>query len=369
MYRLYGNKATIVNATNWIELCRFLYNCALAERIEYYKKTGKSLSYISQQNELPEVRKLFPEYGAVDAQVLRSPLHRLDEAYKAFFRRIKKGEKAGFPRFKGKDRYDSFTLYENGWKLDSKYLTIRNVGIFKLKLSRPIEGYIKTITIQKTRTNQWYACFSCDNVPRKPLVESNKEIGLDVGIAHFCVDSEGVTTDNPKYLMQSQKSLRRKQRRLSRCKKGSNRRAMAKLQVAKCHEKVRNQRRDFAFKLARDYVQKYGTIYIEDLRITNMVRNHHLARSINDASWGQFFECLEVKAEEAGRSIIKVNPNGTSQKCSRCGNIVPKTLRDRIHDCPFCGLVLDRDHNSAIEILRLGQSLQAQTKEDALCVA
>jgi putative transposase len=368
-YRVYGNKGTIANAEGWIELCRFVYNCALSERISYYKSTGKTLSYISQQNELPEIRKIYPEYGEIDAQVLRSPLHRLDQAYKGFFRRIKRGEKAGFPRFKGKERYDSFTLYENGWKLDGKYLIIRNVGTFKMKLSRPIEGDIKTITIRKTRTNEWYACFSCDNVPLKQLPELNLEIGIDIGITHFCVDSEGVITDNPRYLNQSQEELRRKQRKLSRRKKGSTRRAKARIQVAKCHEKIKNQRKDFCCKLAKEYVKKYGTIYVEDLKIKNMVKNHHLSRSISDASWGQFFECLEAKAEEAGRSVIKVNPNGTSQNCSRCGNKVEKSLAVKIHECPFCGLVMDRDENAARNILRVGSTHQALTKEVAPCVA
>jgi len=368
-YRLYTNKRTFNKAGYWLGLCRNLYNVALEQRILAYKQNKKSLSYFSQSNEMPALKKEIPEYKDINAQTLRESLQRLDFAFRRFYTRVKNGEKPGFPRFKGVNRYNSFNLLQNGWRLEGKYLTITKLGRFKLRLSRPIEGSIRTITIYRNVMDKWYACFNCDNVPERKLPASDKEIGLDVGIKSFCVDSEGNRTDNPLYLRQVEAILRRKQRRLSRREKGSNRRGKARLLVAKCHEKITNQRNDFLHKAANYYIENYGTIYIEDLRITNMVRNHHLAKSISDSSWGKFFGFLSYKAEEAGRTVVRVNPAGTSQICSRCGTKVEKTLADRIHDCPVCGLIVDRDLNSAIDVLQAGQACQALTKEVALCVA
>jgi len=273
-YRLLDNRGSFGRADNWLNLCRNLYNCALEERITAYKQNRIVVSSYSQINELPELKVAFPEYRVVDAQVLQDVLERLDRAYKAFFRRVKNGEKAGFPRFKGKDRYDSFTLKQHSWKLDGRYLSIRNVGRFKLRLSRLIEGNIKTVTIRREATGKWYACFSCDKVPEIRLPYSDKAIGLDVGIKSFLVDSEGNRVDNPQYFRQSERLLRVRQRTLSRRVKGSNSRKDARLLVAKAHEKVKNQRNDFLHKLANHYIKNYGTICVEDLNIKGMVRNH-----------------------------------------------------------------------------------------------
>lgn len=369
-YRIYASKETIAKTENWLELCRNLYNCALVERIYAYRTQRKFLSYISQQNELPDVKEEIPELKQIGSHVLQNTLRRVDLAYKAFFKRINKGQKSGFPRFKGKNRYDSFIFPDKmGWKLDGKYLSIRNIGRFKLKLSRQIQGTIKTATIHRTPTNKWYVCFSCDNVPEKRLLECDKQAGIDVGIKSFCVDSEGNRVDNPKILKHNLKLLRRKQRKLSRRIKGSQGRKQSRILVAKAHEKIVNQRNDFLHKLANKYILNYGTVYIEDLQVQNMVRNKHLARSITDASWGKFFEYLGYKAGEAGRKVIKVKPHNTSQICSECGEKVEKTLAERTHHCPYCGLTLDRDENAARNILQVGQTCQVLTKENTLCVA
>jgi len=314
----------------------------------------------------------FPEYRAVDAQVLQGVLERLDKAYQGFFRRVRNGDgKVGFPRFKGRDRYDSFTLKQHGWKVDGKYLFVRNVGRFKLKLSRQIAGDIKTVTIYRGTTGKWYVCFSCDNVPERVLEKSASSIGIDVGIKSFLVDSEGNKVDNPKYFRQSEKLLRRRQRRLCRRVKGSNSRRQARVLVAKAHEKVKNQRNDFLHKVANQYISRYDTIFIEDLNINGMVRNHHLSKSIADSSWGKFFELLTWKAEEATREVIKMPRFEPSSKtCSECGAINQELkLSDRQWVCKSCGVLHDRDYNAAKNINRVGQTLQAITKEDALCVA
>ena len=204
-------------------------------------------------------------------------------------------------------------------------------------------------------------CFSCDDVPERRLPASSARVGIDVGLSSFLADSDGRFVDNPKHLAGSGKKLARRQRSLSRKKKGSSRRVKARVRVARTHEKIRNQRLDFLHKTANYYVRNYGTVFIEDLKIRNMVKNRHLSRSISDAGWGTFFDLLACKAEEAGRLVVRVAPHGTSQDCSGCGVKVPKDLSIRIHRCDTCGLVMDRDLNAAMNILRLGQGLQALT--------
>jgi putative transposase len=287
---------------------------------------------------------------------------RLDKAYKAFFKRVSAGYKAGLPRFKNKNRYDSFTLTQTGWKLDGKYLTIKKVGIFKIKLSRPIGGTIKTITIKRSN-DKWYACFSCDNVPEKQYAPSKKEIGIDVGLKSFAVDSDGKVTDNPKYLDRVQRKLRIKQRTLSRRKKGSTRRSRACKQVTNIHEKVRNQRKDFLHKLSSNYVKNNQKIYVENLNVKGMVRNHNLSRSISDAGWSTFISMLEYKAEEAGRQVVKIPRFEPSSKtCSVCGSINDNLkLSDRQWICENCGTLHDRDFNAAKNILMVGQTIHELT--------
>ena len=370
-YRIYASKETLAKAENWLSLCRNLYNCALEQRIDAYKRRRIMVSGYTQDGELPEIKESFPEYKQVGSQVLQGVTERLDKSFKAFFRRVKQGGKAGFPRFKGKNRYDSFTLKNTGWTLDGRFLAIRNIGRFKLRLSRPIEGNIKTITIRRSPTNHWYACFSCDGLPKKLLPYSDKVVGLDVGIKSFLVDSEGnPPVENPKYLKHSLKELRVRQRALARAKKGSNRRQDIKLQLSKCHEKIANQRADFHHKLANKYINNYGLIVFEKLQIRNMVRQHTLARDISDCAWGQFFEFLDYKAEYAGRLILRDNPRNTSRKCHICGAINKDLkLSDREWVCQACGTIHDRDFNAAVNhknegiayLKRLGLSLQEQT--------
>jgi len=344
-----------------LEQCRILYNLALEQKISIYKQSKKSISCYDQMNQLSELKEAFPEFAQAGSQCLQDVIERLDKAYQAFFKRVKHGGTPGFPRFKSKDRYNSFTLKQSGWKLEGRYLHLAKIGRLKLFLSRPIEGKIKTVTIYRNSTGKWFVSFSCDEVPKKQFSETTKEIGLDVGIKSFLVDSEGNKVNNPMFLKKFLKELRVKQRKLSRRVKGSNRRKEARLQVAKTYEKINNQRKDYLHKVANHYIENNKKIYIENLQINNMIKNRHLSRSIQDSSWGQFFQMLSYKAEEAGREVVKVNPNVTSQRCSACGEKVQKTLAERIHCCPYCGLVLDRDHNAAINILGLGQSLYTTT--------
>jgi putative transposase len=356
-YRAYCHHVTETNALRWLELCHTLYNLGLEQRIVLWGQFRKSISLYSQLNQLPELKRTFPEFTQVGSQVLQDVLERLDRTFQAFFQRCKQG-KSGFPRFKSKERYDSFTLKQCGWKLiENNYLAISNVGAFKLKLSRPIEGRIKTVTVRRARTGKWFVSFSCDNVPARRFPESQKNIGIDVGLKHFLVDSDGNVVKNPKFLKQSLDILARRQQSLSRKVKGSHRRQKAKRLVSKLYEKIADQRKDFLHKVSNSYIRDFKTIFIEDLKIDGMIRNKYLSRSIADASWGLFFEMLRAKAEEAGREVTKVKPNGTSQLCSACGERVPKSLSDRVHVCS-CGCILDRDHNAALNVLRVGQTHQ-----------
>jgi putative transposase len=371
-YRLLGNRAILIKAEEWLILCCRLYNVALEQRIMIYKQNKGQLSCYEQQKQLPEMKISFPEYQTVGSQVLQDVIERLDKAYKAFFRRVKNGNgKAGFPRFRSRDRYDSFTLKQHSWKLDGKYLSIRNVGRFKLRLSRPIEGNIKIVTIRREQSGHWYVCFSCDKVPEHKLEPCTKVVGIDVGIKSFCVDSDNNQIESPKYFRNAEKQLRVCQRTLSRRVKGSQGRKDARLLVAKAHEKVTNQRNDFLHKTVNYYIANYGVIYIEDLNIKGMVKNHHLAKSISDASWGRFFELLKYKAEEAGREVIKVPRfEPTSKTCSVCGAINQELkLSDRQWVCKSCGILHDRDYNAAKNICRVGQTLQELTYENTQCVS
>lgn len=317
---------------------------------------------------LPILKQSQPEYKIIGSQCLQDLLQRLDKTYKAFFHRIKSGEKQkGFPRFKSQNRYDSFALKQSGWKLEGRCLYIKNVGRFKLFLSRPIAGVIKTVTIRRSSTSKWFVAFSCENAPIREVPKTvSEEIGIEVGIKSFAVDSEGNQIPNPKYLKQSLKRLRVRQRSLARKEKGSNRRKKARLLVSSQYEKITNQRKDFLHKLSNFYIEKYKTIYIENLNINDMIKNRYFARGIADSCWGMFFNFLFYKAEGAGRKVIKVNPNGTSQICSGCGEKVQKSLSVRMHKCPFCNLVLDRDHNASLNILRFGQNYQALSPQVGL---
>jgi putative transposase len=369
-YRIYANKETTAKSENWLRLCCNLYNACLEERIYAWEMQHKTLSGYDQSNELSDLKEGFPEYKEVSSQTLQDVVERLNRAYQAFFRRIKNGEKAGFPRFRSCKRYDSFLLKNTGWKLEGRKLLIKNIGQFSIKLSRKIEGDIKTITIRRTPSNKWFVCFSCDNVPEKVLPQSDKIIGIDVGIKSYLSDSEGRHIENPKWLRQAEKLLRRRQKILSRRVKGSKRRAKARLLVAKTHEKVDNQRNDFLHKLANEYVKNYGTIVVENLQIKNMVKNHNLAKSISDCAWGKFFEVLEYKAECADRLLLKENPCNTSKTCSSCGAINKALkLSDRSWVCQACGILHDRDENASKNIKRLGQSHQELTYEITQCVS
>jgi putative transposase len=354
-YPLRPTKAQEASLEEVLWRCRVLYNAALQERRDAYKKLKRTITRIDQQKSLTEVRRDDPEgYGSVSTTILRSALKRLDLAYKAFFRRCKAGEKPGFPRFRGRDRYDSFSLMVPPSLEDSKIL-IPKLGWIKFHEYRPLRGKPLDATIRK-EGDQWFVSIQCDLGQAPEKVEVKSHTGIDLGLTHFATLSTGETIENPRFYREAEAVLARRQQILARRKRGSRSRLRAKRLVQRAHLHTKNQRLDFCRKEAKKLVSQYDLISHEDLTIRNMVRGN-LGKSINDAGWAQFIHCIANKAEEAGKRSVGVNPRGTSQRCSRCAEDVPKGLSQRTHCCPHCGLVLDRDHNASINIDTLGFSV------------
>jgi len=341
--------------------CRRLYNTALEQRITLWKQRGITRSQYAQEAELKDLRADLPEYAAIHSHVSQDVLARLNKTYQDFFRRIRVGQTPGFPRFHGRNRYHSFTFKEfgNGARLDldEGFLVLSNIGRVALHWSRPMEGTPKTVTISQD-ADGWYVCLSCADVPRQPLAPTGQVIGIDLGLESFATLADGTMIHNPRCYRRAERRLKTAQRRVARRKKGSNRRRKAVKLLAKAHQTVKRQRHDFQHKTALQLVRDYDTIYHEDLQTANLVRNHHLAKSISDAGWSQFLNILAFKAACAGKRAVAVPPAYTSQTCSGCGVQVSKGLSVRWHSCPQCGTSLHRDHNAAKNIERFGQNLR-----------
>ncbi len=352
-YRLYPTKSQVSRLEQTLECCRWVYNETLALRKNAWEEEQKWISYFESKRQIPIWKEQRPLLSTVHSQVLQDVSLRVDLAFKAFFRRVKDGDNPGYPRFRGKSRYDSFTYPQSGFRLDGRTLHLSKIGDLRVVLHRPVKGTVKTLTIRQSSTGKWYACFS---VEYEPDVTHQKkgEIGIDVGLESFATLSNGEKIENPRFFRTDEKALAKAQRKLSKAEKGTLKRRKARKVVAHIHERIANRRLNFAHQTSRQLVNRYGMIALEKLNITKMQKNHHLAKSIADVSWNMFITITKSKAEEAGSRVILVNPRNTSQQCSGCGMIVAKTLSDRVHSCPHCGLVMDRDQNAAINILRLG---------------
>jgi transposase len=374
-------------ALQWtLDRCRELYNAALQERRDAYRMAGKHITYYDQANQLPEIKGSREEYRDIHSQVLQDVLRKADKTFKAFFRRVKTGETPGYPRYKGYHQFDSFTYPQAGYALthDTR-VCLSKIGAIKVKLHRPLEGDVKTCSI-KREGDHWYVVFVCE-VEAEPLPASHEAVGIDLGLLHFATLSTGEQIENPRYFRKGEKKLEKLQQALSRKKRGSHRRKKAVKAVAKAHRKVRNQRANFLHKEARKLVNAYGTIVFEELQPTNMSKRPKpkqdeatgaylpngasakggLNKSIQDAGWSQFVQYCSYKAANAGRTVVQVNPRYTSQVCSGCGTVKKKELSERWHSCE-CGTELDRDHNAALNILRLGRSQQLAMAVEAPCL-
>ncbi|NEO39137.1 MAG: transposase [Moorea sp. SIOASIH] len=372
-YRLRLTKSQEVEIEKWLDMLRHQYNYLLADRFDWYEQNRCSINscplvchlpnlrnnpdYFSQKKTLPQLKKDRPWYGAVQSQVLQDCVKRVDLAFKRFIKGDSNGKKSGRPRFKGKNRYRSFTfpsLSKN--PINGNILTLPKFGKVKMIYHRPIpEGFkIKTATITR-KADGYYVTLSIqdDTVPEIiPVDSATNPIGIDMGLKSFLVKSDGLEIPIPQHYRKAQKRLKKIQKAVSRAKKGSSNRKKAVSKLGKAHKKVADTRKDFHFKTAKGLLDDHDLVAHEKLNIKGLARTK-LAKSILDAGWGQFLSILSVKAENAGLITKAVNPRNTSQNCSNCGKKVPKKLKDRIHSCPNCGYVADRDVNAAINILKL----------------
>jgi putative transposase len=338
-YRLYPNAKQETNLFRVFDCARNLYNMALAERKYAYQIEGRSVTLADTEELAKQYRTTFPYADQLFSQTAQSVVKQVDGAFQRFFRRVKAGKKAGYPRFKGVHHFHSieFKQYGNGVKIDGRRLKLYGVGRVRVRWHRPIEGTIKTVRILH-KAGEWYACFTCAVEPAEPLPATGQAIGIDLGLSALLTTSDGDKVDNPNPYREAQAELRRKQRKLARAQRGSHNRRKALIAVQKQQEHVANQRKDFLNKLAHHLVKDYDLIALEDLQITNMVRNKHLSKSILDSGWGYFKQQLADKAERAGRKLVFVDPAYTSKTCSNCGAIFENlTLSDRWVECA-CGL-------------------------------
>ena len=393
-FRIYPTKKQTETLEWTLARCCELYNAALQERRdtwaiikrhpnfydeEWRKQATKdhSVGLYDQQNQLPEIKEIREEYKNVNAQVLQETLKRVDKAFKAFFRRVKNGERAGYPRYQGRDHYDSFTYPQGGFVVEGCKLVLSKIGHVKIKLHRPVQGTIKTCTI-KRENDYWYATFSCE-------IEANQEkhtpytdqaVGIDLGLYHFAALSTGDIIENPRHYRKAEKKLAGIQQEVARKKRGSKRRKKTIKRLSKASRKVRNQRNDYLHQWSRWLVNTYEAIVFEELAPSKMSKapkpkqdedgkylpngaavKAGLNKSILDAGWSTFVSMCEYKAECAGMTqVYKVDPYKTSQVCSACLHEGPhKDLSERVHTCEACGLVLDRDVNAALNILAVWQ--------------
>src|SRR5215510_2639453 len=353
-YKLKTNAMFVAGCSSTLDVCCELYNAALQERRDAYRINGLSINYHAQAIQLPQIKQVRKDLGEVHSQVLQDTLRRVDKAFDAFFRRVKAGEKPGYPRFKSASRFDSFTYPQSGFRLEGDKLHLSKIGSCRIRLSRPIGGTIKTCAI-KREVDGWYVIFAVEENQSRFFPKTGDAVGIDVGIENFAALSTGEVVENPQFLRESERGLKTAQRRVSRRpNKRSNRRRKAVKLLAKKHQQVRRQCADFHHKTALNLIREFDAIAVEDLKVKGMVKNHHLAKSISDAGWSQFTSILTNKAESAGRQVVKVNPSYTSQDCSQCGHRVRKTLARREHRCINCGFVAHRDHNAALNIRERG---------------
>ena len=346
-YRIYPSKSQVHQLDKTLEGCRLYYNHLLDQRKNGWENDKKHYTCFEQQ----KINKDFLNKSEYDiyAQIIQNVAVRIDLAYKAFFRRLKNGEKPGYPRFKSKDRYDSFTYPQRGWKIEDNYISLPKFGKIKSVIHKKIEGNIKTCTVKK-ESDKWYVIFVYETDYNETTSEADEAVGIDVGLSNFAIFSDETIISNPRFFKEEEKKIAKLQSRKDKTKNKKLNKALQKR-----HNKIKNKRKDFCHQLSRKIVNKYSKIFVEDLNINNMKEGmKYLSKNINDASWNLFINNLIYKAEDAGRVIKLVNPAYTSQDCSNCSYRVKKKLSDRIHNCPNCGLEIDRDLNAAKNILRIG---------------
>jgi len=356
-YRLKPSPGQATVLEEQLRLCRWAYNALLEysfseRRAGRGTPTHKALTYL-----LPEMKAMKPELSNVFSQVLQNVCKRVRSGFESYWNRKRAGLKAHLPRFRGEDRYDSLTYPQFGFQLQGGVLCLSKIGDVRVVQHRPVEGKVKTLTVTRSRAGKWCAVFASE-VEAKPIRNRLPAVGVDFGLNSLVVLSDGTLIEAPRSYRNAESRLRRVQRSLSRKRRGSRNREKARLRVASACERVANRRRDYAYKTARSIVDRYERVYVEDLKIVNMVKDRRLGKSIGDAGWGMLRNALTYMAKMSEGVTAFVNPRDTSQLCSGCGERVEKDLAVRVHVCPYCGLVLDRDVNAARNILRKGIGLE-----------
>jgi putative transposase len=356
-YKLEPNQSQRYALARTLDVCRELYNDGL------YQRKLNPISRYEQSKQLTQLKAEFPVYKNVYSQVLQHVLGRLDQAFKNFFR-----SGFGFPRFKGANRYDSFTYPQTGFSFGGRQLSLAKIGNVKVRLSRPLPhgAVVKTCTMKRS-VHGWFATLVFEHQP-VPLPANDLAVGIDVGVTSFAKFSDGTEIQNPRIYQNTQAELRRVQRRVARRKKGSQRRGRAVLLLEKVHQGISNRRSDFLHKHSTAVIRKYGTVKVEGLNVSGMSRGN-LAKQILDCSWSEWFRQLRYKAEEAGRRLVAVDPKYTSQICSQCGFKHPDNRKTQADfACLLCGYQDNADHNAAVNISARNEPLDANVSGVTLCV-
>jgi len=329
-------------------------NKARKERRKIRREDTQALIVRVKREEKPELNKVY-------SKVLQMVNHQLWSNIKSLNELRKKGKKVGWLRYKtSPNSFKTLNFNQSGFKIDieKRKLSLSKVGSIPIKLHRPIEGKIKGVIVKKTKSGKWYAIVQAEVDDTQPLPSTGRTVGIDVGITHFCVDSDGNYFEHPKYIDRTLEKIKKVQKQLSRKQKGSKNREKVRIRLAKLYEKLENQRNDFLHKLSRYYVNNYDVIVVENLDVKELVEKDNsiaLNRHIHDSAWSKFVRLLCEKAERAARTVVKVSPKNTSKRCAKCGHVVNSLkLHDRTLTCPVCGWEADRDYNASLNVLDVG---------------